>query len=68
MRYLAKEHGLCAVDPVAAALEDAAFELSQEFAKVNPYVNIYDKDKDLDEFLSRAVPKSSAVSCSDFFF
>mmetsp|Transcript_4948 Transcript_4948/g.15513 ORF Transcript_4948/g.15513 Transcript_4948/m.15513 type:complete len:231 (+) Transcript_4948:49-741(+) len=71
MRYLAKEHGLMSEDPFEAALQDAVFELSQEFAKVNPYVNMYPKDKNIDEFMTKGagngagypmIPKLKAAS------
>uniref|UniRef100_A0A7S3K6P8 Glutathione transferase n=1 Tax=Aureoumbra lagunensis TaxID=44058 RepID=A0A7S3K6P8_9STRA len=60
MRYLAREHGLVANDPVEAARQDAVFELSQEFAKVNPMVNLWPKSElAIQEFLNKGCGNGS---------
>lgn len=51
MRYLARQHGLDSSDPWESALLDEVFELSQELAKVNPLVNLWDPTQErIDEF------------------
>lgn len=60
MRYLARQHGLVPDDAVKAAKVDEVFELSQEFARVNPFVNIYSKEQSkIDEFLRKGAGDGS---------
>jgi len=63
MRYLAREHGLVAADAVVAARQDAAFELAQEFGKVNPMVNMYKRDEARTaDFLSQGAGNGSGYA------
>ena len=58
MRYLATKLKLTPEDPLEAAQQDSIFELSQEFAKVNPYVNLYSA-ADLPAFLEKGAGNGS---------
>lgn len=60
MRYLARQHGLVPDDALEAAKVDEVFELSQEFGRVNPFVNIYNKEQaKIDEFLRKGAGDGS---------
>eukprot|EP00630_Chrysocystis_fragilis_P003470 CAMPEP_0197395436 /NCGR_PEP_ID=MMETSP1165-20131217/7067_1 /TAXON_ID=284809 /ORGANISM="Chrysocystis fragilis, Strain CCMP3189" /LENGTH=314 /DNA_ID=CAMNT_0042921197 /DNA_START=15 /DNA_END=960 /DNA_ORIENTATION=+ len=63
MRFLAREHGLVPSDALGAARADEVFELSQELARVNPMVNVYERDEEkVAEFLRKGAGNGSGYA------